>query len=402
MSRADEIYNYTRQIGTIMARIENSSDINKELLIRYYRQSVAEGLSKGRVYKRICTLDILSKMLGKRFDTAGKEDIVQLVAKIEEKKVAAWTRLDYKKVLKCFFKWLKDSETSPDEVRWIKCGSNVPSRITKKDLLTPDEVNLIVGSACDVQTKAFIAVLFDSGRRPGEIGGLWIRDVHFDALGAKLMVDGKTGPDVARIGASTPRLAVWLDNHPNRNNPDGPLWVVKGRDGRFKQMSYATMRQMVKDAARKAGISKRVWNYLFRHSRYAPSIHKLTDAEQNILYGWKPGSKAKQAYIHLADEDLDCAFLKMNGESITEAPPETSTYVPAVCPRCKRNNSPDSKYCNGCGLAFDLIYAVGLDKKKSDFKEKMETLSNEFAKSPEVLDKLMDALELLKQEKVQD
>ncbi len=395
MSRADEIYNYTRQIETMMDTIRNSSDLNKDLLLRYYRQSVAEGLSKGRIYKRICTLRILSKMFWKRFDSATKEDIVQLIAKIEQKKVGTWTKLDYKKILKRFYKWLKDTETPPIEVRWIKCGNNVPSKLMKKDLLTGEEANLIITHADHIQDKALFSVLFDSGRRLGEILGLRIGDVEFDALGAKLRVEGKVGGDIARIGASQPRLALWIDNHPERDNPESPLWVTV-RGDKVKQMSEASALNRLKDAAKRAGIKKRVWLYLFRHSRITPASTKLTYSEMCHVFGWSQGSRMPMFYIHLAGDDRDRAFLKLNGmEPSGNNGSEITAYVPQICPRCRTSNSPDSKFCNSCGLAFDLKYAVEADQKDDNIKDKINSLSTELAKSPEIIDKLLDALALL-------
>lgn len=398
MSRANEIYGLEQCVKKELEKIER--DLNKEILLNYYAQSVADGLSLARIRKRLFTMRRMSGFLGKRFEIATKEDIVRLVATIEQQHWSPWGKRDYKIILKQFYRWLRNCEPgeTPQEVRWIKANIKVPSRITRKDLLVPEEVNHLIECAADIQTKAFLSVLFDSGRRLGEIFGLRICDIHFDTIGARLAVDGKTGPDMARIGASTPRLALWLDNHPDRNNPQAPLWVVTGRDGKRKQMPYATMRKRLKDTVKKAGINKRVWLYLFRHSRYAPAIHRLTDEEQNLVYGWKPGSKAKQAYIHLADEDLDQAFLKLNGMQSPSPRSEEKPYVVVACPRCKTNNSPDSKYCNGCGLAFDLSYAVGLDQRKEGLREKMDKLSTELAKSPEILDKLMEALTLLRKD----
>jgi len=45
-----------------------------------------------------------------------------------------------------------------------------------------------------------------------------------------------------------------------------------------------------------------------------------------------------------------------------------------TCPRCKRNISPDAKYCSTRGLVLDLNYATE-DQKKKDIKEKIEKLS---------------------------
>jgi hypothetical protein len=102
----------------------------------------------------------------------------------------------------------------------------------------------------------------------------------------------------------------------------------------------------------------------------------------------------------LAGDDRDEAFLKTNGmESMNNVQSDSAVYVPIVCPRCKKNNSPDAKYCNGCGLAFDLKYATDLDQRKEGIKEKIDRLSDELAKWPEVVDALLNALATLKNPK---
>jgi len=83
-------------------------------------------------------------------------------------------------------------------------------------------------------------------------------------------------------------------------------------------------------------------------------------------------------------------------EAKNNGPSGTTAYVPIACSRCGKNNSPDAKCCNGCVLAFDLEYAAEVDQRKEDMKDKMDRLSTEFAKSPEVLDMLLKALETLK------
>jgi len=397
MSAANEIYNLEKAIRKEIEKIKNSDNRNKESLLRYYEQSIADGLSPSRIRKRIYTMRRLSCMLGKRFEDATKEDIVRLVAGIEQRNISPWSKHDYKVILKQFYRWVrgKDRDETPPEVKWIRSSKKIPSKLLKKDLVTAEEANRIVECADNIQDKALFSVLFDSGRRLGEVLGLRIRDVEFDDIGAKLRVSGKVGSDIVRICASAPRLAIWLDNHPNRNNPESPLWIIK-RKGSVKQMSYAAMRKRLNDAAKKAGITKRVWPYLFRHSRITSASKNLTYSQMCHVFGWKQGSDMPQFYIHLAGDDRDEAFLKMNGlEAVNNCRSETTVYVPTVCPRCKRNNSPDAKYCNGCGLAFDLKYAVEVDQRKEDMKEKIQMLSEELAKSPEIVDKLLNALAIV-------
>jgi len=402
MSRANEIYYLERQIERELKKVRESTDVNKDTLLRYYSHSVAEGLSLARILRRLVHCRDLSGMLGIRFEDATKEDIVRIVASIERKKFSVWTKLGYKKMLKQFYKWLRGTDEAPPEVRWIRCGKNPPLTLLKKDLLTVDEVNSIVEQADNIQYKALFSVLFDSGRRFGEILGLRVCDVEFDTIGAKLRVDGKIGKDIARIGASAPRLAIWIDNHPDKNKPESPLWIaVKG--DRVTQLGYTTVMKKLKKAARKAGIRKRVWPYLFRHSRITSASTKLTYSQMCHVFGWKQGSDMPQFYVHLADDERDEAFLKMNGMNIiNNRHSETTVYAPKVCPRCRKNNSPDAKYCNGCGLAFDLKYAVEVDQRKEDIKERIDKLSTELSKSPEVVDKLLNALALLRREEGND
>lgn len=401
MSRAHEQYDLERAVKTEVKRIAGSNDLNKDAMLRYHEQSIAEGLSLARILKRLGTVRRLSPMLGKRFEDADKSDIVRLVAIIEQLNVSQWTKHDYKVILKQFFRWLRNCEPgeTPSEVKWIKASNNISNNILKKDLLTTEDVDRLIECADDIQEKAFFSVLFDSGRRVGEILGLRIGDIEFDSLGARLRVEGKVGEDTVRICSSQPRLATWLDNHPARNNVQSPLWVVT-RKGAVKQMPYDSIRYRLIKAAAKAGLRKRVWLYLFRHFRITPASTKLSYSQLCHVFGWKQGSDMPQFYVHLAGEDRDAAFLKMNGlESISNARSENTAYVPQLCPRCKRNNSPDAKYCNGCGLALDIKHAVEADQRKIDIKSKIDTLSEELAKSPDVVDKLIDALTLLKQEK---
>lgn len=50
------------------------------------------------------------------------------------------------------------------------------------------------------------------------------------------------------------------------------------------------------------------------------------------------------------------------------------------------------------GIFLDLKYATELDRRKEDIKEKIEKLSSELAKSPEVMHRLLEALALLRHE----
>ena len=264
----DLIYGYSRRIENELKKLgQRVGERNREVLLRFYRHMVAEGLSKARIWKCLSTLRRLAELLGKPFEEATKDDIVELIAKIERRDYAEWTKHDYKVILRKFYKWLRGTDDYPPEVRWIRVKYSIPSRLRKKDLLTVEEIRRMADCAENVRDKAFIWVYFDSMRRLGEILSLRIGDVEFDDLGAKLYVRGKVGPDQARITFSVPLLLAWLSVHPFRDDPEAPLWVTLDSRERPKPLGYRCVHRMIVKCAKKTGIGKRVWPYLIRHSR---------------------------------------------------------------------------------------------------------------------------------------
>ncbi|MFQ6076639.1 MAG: hypothetical protein ACE5Z5_10975 [Candidatus Bathyarchaeia archaeon] len=95
MSNAAAIYKYKRSFAREISNIEKDR-VNGEIILKYYRTRVAEGLSLARILKCISTLKMISRRIGKPFTNATKENIVDLVASIGERDISQWTKRDYK------------------------------------------------------------------------------------------------------------------------------------------------------------------------------------------------------------------------------------------------------------------------------------------------------------------
>lgn len=390
MSRADEVYNYSRYLERELAKLRSNSlgKENSKIVLRFYKQLTAEGIGIARRIKYLATLRRIASLLNKPFSKVTKDDIVDFVAKIEQRDYSEWTKHDYKMILKRFFRWLRGCEDEyPLEVRWIKLRSNIPNKLEKKDLLTVDEIEAIANSARNVRDKAFIWVYFESMRRLGEILTLNIGDVEFDELGARLRVNGKMGRDYGRIIVSTPLLSTWLNLHPLRDDPHAPLWVTLRSKKNHKQLSYRAVVSVLKDCVKRAGIKKRVWLYLIRHSRITPASKILPHALLCSTAGWKQGSRMPSVYIHLAGEDIDEAQCILSGTTKVEK--EDERLKPILCQRCHFNNPPGSKFCNNCGAPSDLKTATQLDQTRA----RLDRLLNKLTEDPQKLDKLLTLIE---------
>jgi len=302
----DEVYRYNRLIENALRRVRNSDfpKENKQKILEFYRECIVRGYSKARIIKYIETLYSIAKLLEKPFSKARKEDIVELIRKIEEKGYSEWTKHDFKVILRIFFKWLRKTEDFPEEVRWIKVTTKRGIKLPE-ELLTKEEIMKLVCAADHIRDKAFILTLYESGCRIGELLTLQIKHVQFDEYGAVLLVNGKTGWRRVRVIMSAPKLYQWIENHPLKADPNAPLWITIGTNSRYKVWTYSTARTVLKKLVEKAGIKKRVYPHLFRHSRATHLANHLTEAQMKQYFGWVQGSDMASIYVHLSGRDLD-------------------------------------------------------------------------------------------------
>jgi len=343
-----DIHNYDRRLKAVLDRIRASGQIddeNKLNILKFQQQCFAEGLAASRIVKYVYTLLQIEKMLGKRFEKANRQDIVELVERVERnKKWAEWTKHDFKVTLKKFYRWLRGIQKRgvyPEEVDWITTTVKNSNSRLPEEILTEEEVKRLVQVANNTRDKALVLVSYESGARIGELLNMRIKDVTFDDLGAVTMVTGKTGDRRIRLVASAPALAEWINSHPERENQEAFVWPI----------GYRAVDKLFKGLAKKAKVRKRITPHLFRHSRATHLATKLTEQQLKQLMGWTMGSKMAQVYVHLSGRDLDNALLELHGLKAQERKEEK--FRVKVCPRCEEKNSPDAMYCKRCAFPID-------------------------------------------------
>jgi len=354
------------------------SDRNAELIESFEQSCITEGLSKARVSKYVIALRKLAGWLGKDLDRADKGDIERLVNLVERKPYSAWTKHDYRVTLKKFYRWLRGREEYPPEVRWIKTTMREKDLLLPEEILTEEEVERIVEAANTPRDKAFIITLYESGARVGEVGSMRIRDVQFEESYARLMLRGKTGSRRVPVIAATPYLNAWLQSHPLRGDPDAPLWVNLGTVNQHRAMTYPALAKILRKAAERAGLKKRVTPHKLRHARATFLASKMTEAQMNQIFGWRQGSKMPSIYVHLSGRDLDDAILGVYG--LKQKTEEKPKLTPRMCPRCGTSNPYDARFCSKCGLALDPEAAAKLEEAR----QKVDRVMDVLLRDPEV------------------
>ena len=373
-----DIYNYPKRIECVLKKIKNDKEIidrNKELLLEFYKICRSEGLSPARIVRCLYAIIIFAEWSKKDFNQFNKNDIIDLVAELESHKYAHSTKQEMKITLRKFFKWLRGTEEYPEEVRWLKCHRTLNNNKLPEDMLTEDEVKLLINTADNARDKALIAVLYDSGCRIGELLSLKMKHIKFDYQSAVILVDGKTGMRRVRIIASAPYLKEWIDEHPHKDDPDASIWILENKN---KELNHSDIKRILRKIRKLSGIKKRINAHNFRHSRATFLADYLTDSQMKEFFGWVQSSKMASVYIHMSGKNLDKALFKLNGiEDNENEKKEETDFKSKKCSRCGEISPPTNKFCSKCGYVLDN-------------ETMLEIMENDFERGR--ADKIMDRL----------
>lgn len=307
---------YEAAVTRTLAYIESASHIhpeNKQLIKEYHRDMVLADISSAQQQKLLAHFKIITDHVGQtRFVDLDKEAIIELVAWLYTRGTSNSTVVDYKQAIKQFWKWMNDGN-DPEETKWIRRGPVEHKRILPQSLLTPADVQALLDACHNVRDRAFVAVLWETGARIGELIDLEVGHIEQTEFGKQMIVSGKTGSRRLLLLESESYLESWLTAHPNRR-PDAPLWCkIDTKQGSPDEtISYQYIRLRILDrASEQAGIQKPVNPHHFRHSRATYLANYLTEAQMCAWFGWVPGSRVPGRYVHLSGRDIDQAYVSM-------------------------------------------------------------------------------------------
>ncbi len=271
-------------------------------------------LSIPRIERCTSIIGIICEKMGKDLDCLKKEDIEGFLEWIQRRDIKDWTKYTYKQVFKTYLK-----KTGRTDLANLVVTRRVRNKIP--EIFTRQEILKMIDSATHPMDRALIAALYETGCRIGEMAGLQIKNVHFDNYGAIIIVNGKTGMRRIRTIFSAPYLSSWLEIHPRKLDPNASFCIRFGNNGKTngvkgetrEQLMYPAITRRIKRTARRAGIQKRVYNHLFRHTSATEKSEILTSAQMCEYFGWTQGSTMSQIYVHLSGRNMDDTLLKAYG-----------------------------------------------------------------------------------------
>lgn len=365
-----------------LSQIKNAK--NRQTIEKYIKEQKAMGRSASRIKKISWQLVNISNWLGKEFTKANKEDITALINHIQENGYKQWTVIDYKVLVKRFYKWSEGKdEIYPEKVRWIKdIKKGLKDTVKASDLLTKEDVIRMIESTTSLRNKALISVLYETGIRVGELLNIKLRDIDMHNAEQMMIIEvtGKTGTRQVFMRGLKKHLLDYLNSHPTRNDKSSYLWVALDGSENKRPIDDARVRNMLKNVARRAKIDKHVKPHLFRHSLATHMAGILTEGEMKGVFGWTNKSDMPSVYVHLSAHDVKNAVAsKVYGLTNGEIKQKEDALKPKLCDECGRENPADAKFCN-CGTVLDIKTAIAMDVKLKDARYVEKQLSGDMIK----------------------
>lgn len=295
MSKLD-IHDFRRRLELIELGIAGMeiSRRDRKTLMEFRDQMFADGLGLPRVVKYLASIKAVYNLAPWGVQRASKKHIVGILARIERSEWSAWTKHDYKLAFRKYLAYCGKDDLAA-LVRLPKVhGYKLP-----EELLSSEDLLALMAEGRSAHDRAFLECLYESGARIGELLSLQRKHVRMDSQGAILIVDGKTGMRRVRLLESAPTLDEWI-----------ACRSLKPEDAIFPN-TYRAYTKRLRTLAIRAGIEKRVYPHLFRHSRATFLACYLTEAQLCSYMGWTIGSAMPRIYVHLAGADLDAALARV-------------------------------------------------------------------------------------------
>lgn len=181
-----------------------------------------------------------------------------------------------------------------------------------KDALNREQVEAMEVSSPNERDRLIIRLFGDCGLRLSELMGLETSSIIRSGRSAAMAIHGKG--DRHRRVPLPPALLRRLDRHiaslPKERRSDRLfLSQRKGTAGYYEPLTDSGVKQVVADAARRAGLSRPVRPHLLRHSWMTEMLRRgMNPLQLRVVAGASPEVIARH-YEHLTEDDAYSAMI---------------------------------------------------------------------------------------------
>jgi integrase/recombinase XerD len=166
------------------------------------------------------------------------------------------------------------------------------------EVLSKTEIERMIKATKNIKHKSLISVMYSCGLRRSEAINLKPADIESDRMLIKIR-DGKGNKDrYVPLSAGVLKL---LRKYYREVKPE--IWLFPGENG--KQYSETSVLKIVKAAARRAGIARRVYPHILRHSFATHHLEQGTDLRYIQIWMGHSSTKTTEIYTHVSQNDFN-------------------------------------------------------------------------------------------------
>lgn len=308
--------------------------------------------------------------------------IMRQVGKNLSDKSLTYFKQEFKVIWKTLFP-VKDEKgrLNEDETPWVvkhlKKNEDPSRKRKREDYLEIDEyLNVIDALSDDKRIQLFCALIYESLGRPQELLYRKIKDVHLEENYGWIDISshGKEGIGILRCVDSYSYLIEYLNNHPQRNNPEAWLFYIK-KAGRYEQMKPHSINKKLRETCKKIGLNKPITCYSFKRNGVT-HLRLRGEADKDIQSRarWKTTEQ-----LHTYDiSDQKIAFraelvrkgiIKPESEAEKIDAPTTKP-----CAFCNTINPLNNKICSSCKR---LLWREDIENEEKKKQERIERLEQQ-------------------------
>lgn len=266
--------------------------LRKVMLEELQRRNFSSATIRGY----IGAVERFARFFGKPPDRLGPDHIRQWQAHLlHERKLAVGTVVNRVAALRFFFRRVLKRRLPADSIPYPRHTRHRTPRV-----LSTEEVARLIEAAGNLQARAILMALYSTGLRRTELVRLRVEDIDSERMMIHVR-KGKGGKD--RDVPLCPKLLETLREYWRWKKPK--MWLFPGERGNGEHLSDKSVWYACAEAARHAGLKKRVSPHMLRHSF---ATHLLEDGADlptiQMLLG-HADLEATSIYLHLSRRHLE-------------------------------------------------------------------------------------------------
>ena len=211
------------------------------------------------------------------------------------------TKNDIRGIFKRFLRFqYEEVDKDFDKLSCLKKENrDIEQRVNENTLLTTEEIKLLIETADKIRYKTLIILLFESGARTEEIRKSKWGSINFEKNTLSLFSSKTSRARTIPINESIFYLEKYKRSLSNISDND---FIFPNPRDRSKAITDSGMSTFISTLGKRAGISRPIFPYLFRHTRLTQIYTTLPDPLAKQFSGHSPTSTVGARYTHFNND----------------------------------------------------------------------------------------------------